>query len=133
MIIKKISNNPIINADRWASVEANLTPTSIVLSINTDYRDSNGIVIQELPKKHYKFSTDGNMVDSTTWQPAQLIDILDEEENVIWRDRPATAVSEFMFFTNFPANAFSDTELRERVKKLVEARLNSLDLQGKFN
>lgn len=114
-----------------------LNPTSIVLHITTDYRDSNGSMIKDLPTKRFVFSTDGNMVDSTTWKPAQLVDVVvwqDEDNNpIMWKDRPSTAVSEFDFFTNLSANTFTDTSLWDRVKKLVEMRLNALDLQGKFN
>ncbi len=137
MIIKKISNNPLVNADRRATVEAMLNPASIVLYVVTDYRDSNSNTIIDLPKKKYVFSTDGNMVDSTTWQPAQLVDVVvwqDEDNNpIMWKDRPSTAVSEFVFFNNLPANTFTDNTLWDRVKKLVEMRLTALDLQGKFN
>lgn len=121
MITKKISQNPIVNADRYVTVQATLSEDSVVLVCSTIYKKGEDIVLSEL-NKSYVFSTQGNMVDQTG-KPVQA-----NEDG----EFPEGSIPETVFLKNLPADAFTDTTLWARVEKLVDTRISSLDSQGKF-
>lgn len=137
MIIKQISNNPAINADRFAVCNLTVSPDEVVIYGHTEYRDANGDVVPDTLKKQFSFNTTGNMVDMNG-DPAVMIHtpILDGDGNPTGEtdpEWPAGTIPEIAFLQNIPANAFPDATLWGRIERLVSMRVDRLDQQGKFN
>ena len=138
MIIKKISNNPTINADRFVVCNLTVSPDEITIYGHIEYRDENWVTVPDTIKKQFSFSTTGNMVDMNTWSPAEMIyvPILDGEWNPTGEtnpERPIGTIEEVAFLQNIPANAFPDATLWGRIERLVSMRIDRLDQQGNFN
>lgn len=136
MIIKKISNNPLVNADRWAETSVDFKVNETIMKVRVRYTDSNGQKLSYPPEKEHSFTTAWNMVDQNTGAPAQLIDVItgyDEDNNpIMWRDRPSTAITEEQFMALLPNDTTAATR-REQIVAIVTMKLDALDLQGKFN
>ena len=107
MIIKKISNNPAINADRFVVCNLTVSPDEVTIYGHIEYCDENWVSVPDTLKKQFSFSTTGNMVYMDTWLPAEMIHvpILDGEWNPTGEtnpERPATAIPEHTFLKMYP-------------------------------
>lgn len=57
MIIKKISNNPLVNADRWAETSVDFKVNETIMKVRVRYTDSNGQKLSYPPEKEHSFTT----------------------------------------------------------------------------
>jgi len=136
IIKQQISNKPNINFDRFIEVSVHIG-YHVTLSGRTFYQDENGEEVNFIQGVDFNYSTDGNFVNMNTGEPAQMVEVTTTdpvtEEVTTTMEYPQGTIPESVFLQQLPIQALPVTTFYDGIKMLVGARIQALDLAGKFN